>query len=757
LLFVGTFSAQVDDAPLGLTYATLEGSPQAQEATDATLVCGGDGLGMANPAAVYCRELGYEYQIVDTDKGQYGICVLPDGGRCADWSFLEGTCGARYSYCARQGYDSITRTDGRNPFSRTYSVCVRGREEIGAATELMGLSEKATKGSVPVAQSPAAPTEGGSVGSPPSSFDWRNYGGQNWMTSVKNQGSCGSCWAFSAVGVVEAVFNIGTSNPNLDLDLAEEYLVSNCLSGNSCCGGWMGSAFNFIENSGIPDEGCLPYVDQFGCTCGVSACNSDCTYHTGGSCSNAACSDRCSNWQSRLLTIDAYGGVSSTPSQIKQSVVDRGPLSVGMGIGSSYGGGFDQYGVYRCSNDSGMNHGVIIVGYNDAGGYWIVKNSWGSGWNGDGYFKVGYGECSIESAVSYAVPGAPPGQYELTMQASPPGSGTTVPSVGDHWYDSGTSVNVSASAGSGFDFGHWGGDCSGTSPSTSVYMDSNKTCTANFCHEGCACYPSTDTPVAIPDLVTVTSSINVPGSVSIDDVNVTLDITHTYDGDLSVYLISPQGTRVELFTDVGGAGDNFTTTTLDDDCATPITSGAVPFTGCYRPEGSLSAFDGEDSSGIWTIEVTDAFSHDTGTLQSWSLELCGEAEPDGDGDGVGDTVDNCPDDPNPSQADTDGDGLGDACDDDDDNDGWSDAVETYIGTDPFDSCPDDSSDDAWPLDVNMDGAISVTGDVLTYRGRIGATPGGADWWQRLDLNMDGAISVTGDVLAYRGMIGETCT
>jgi subtilisin-like proprotein convertase family protein len=430
-----------------------------------------------------------------------------------------------------------------------------------------------------------------------------------------------------------------------------------------------------------------------------------------------------------------------------------------MGIGSYYGGYFDR-DIYRCTNPhgSGINHGVIIVGYNDSGEYWIVKNSWGTSWPNPaagGYFKVGYGECGIESHVLYAVPGPPPGQYELTMQVSPAGSGTTVPSVGDHWYDSGTSVNVSASASSGFDFDRWSGDCSGTSPSTSVYMDSNKACTANFCHEGCTCYPSTDTPKAILDVDTITSTINVPDNFSIDDVNVTLNITHTYDGDLSVYLISPQGTRVELFTSVGSAGDNFTNTVLDNNCATPVTGGTAPFTGCYRPEGTLSTFDGQDSSGVWTLEVTDAWAQDTGTLQSWSLELCGEAEPDGDGDGVGDTVDNCPDDPNPSQADTDGDGLGDACDDDDDNDGWSDDDESVIGTDPVDDCTDQPGDnDAWPPDIRIDTDVNIL-DVAKFRPVFFSCSGDPSYDTRYDLDVSGCINIL-DIVKLRPVFFTHC-
>ena len=152
--------------------------------SDAALTAGGNTLGMANPAAVYCRELGYEYRIVNTDDGQQGMCGFPDGSECNEWGFLQGKCGQRHSYCARHGYDLKTKTDGKNAFSKEYSECVYNKREIGAATELMGLSQKVTRGTLAVEQSSVSPERGVSVGTVPSSFDWRNQGGQNWMTSV---------------------------------------------------------------------------------------------------------------------------------------------------------------------------------------------------------------------------------------------------------------------------------------------------------------------------------------------------------------------------------------------------------------------------------------------------------------------------------------------------------------------------------------------------------------------------------------------
>jgi len=363
--------------------------------------CAGDKPGMANPAALYCQELGYGYRTVKGAQGQYGICALPDGSECDEWGFLEGTCGQAYSYCARQGLNMITKTDGKNSLTPDYAVCVSGQQPMGAVTDLMRLSEKATTGSQP-APNTAAPNLNSSTAGLPASFDWRNKDGKDWMTPVKNQGICGSCWAFSAVGVAEAMYNIEHNNPDLDLDLSEEYLVSDCYSGESgCCGGDPGDALGSIKSSGIPGESCLQYVDggADGCACsGDGTCDSSqCTYSV-GACSDTTCSDRCSDWQTRLVKVSANHLIP--PARIKDELVAGGPLSAVMGIGGAYGGHFDG-DTYRCDDDSDSNHAVVIVGYDDTGGYWIVKNSWGASWGpgGDGYFKVGYGECAIESYV----------------------------------------------------------------------------------------------------------------------------------------------------------------------------------------------------------------------------------------------------------------------------------------------------------------------------------------------------------------------
>lgn len=155
-------------------------------------------------------------------------------------------------------------------------------------------------------------------------------------------------------------------------------------------------------------------------------------------------------------------------------------------------------------------------------------------------------------------------------------------------------------------------------PNRSVFIDANN----NGQVDSAIVNYSNNIPVAIPDLSTVTSSINVTGFVgSIFDVNVTVNITHTFNGDLAVTLISPSGLRVPLFLNVGGSGDNFVNTVLDDEATIPIASGTAPFTGSFIPASPLSVLDGESANGIWRLEVADQAGQDIGTINNWRLTI----------------------------------------------------------------------------------------------------------------------------------------
>ena len=134
---------------------------------------------------------------------------------------------------------------------------------------------------------------------------------------------------------------------------------------------------------------------------------------------------------------------------------------------------------------------------------------------------------------------------------------------------------------------------------------------------------TTSVAISASGTPTITSDIVVSGlSGAITDVNLGLDITHTWDNDLDVTLIAPDGTRVDLFSDIGSSDDNFTNTILDDEAATSIDTATAPFTGTFRPENDpLSLLDAKAPNGTWTLEIFDDTANDGGSLNEWSITI----------------------------------------------------------------------------------------------------------------------------------------
>ncbi len=339
---------------------------------------GSESIGLQNPAAEYCAKMGYEYRTVRTEAGERGICVLPNGDEVNAWAFYRGECATEFSYCAKMGWPVATEAQD-DSYSDKCCTCSLPDGSQKTVSELLDLgSDDTVAVDCLLDKAPGEVTVAVMEGELPESFDWRDEDGQDWVTPVKDQGACGSCWAFAAVATVEAQYNIFTQDPALDLDLSEQYLVSDCCACGDCDGGDTDCALKLARDQGIPDEPCLRYIQT------------DC-----------ACEQRCPDWSDRLYTIDATGYVSADVATIKEYLMDKGPLSAYMGLGSESGGYFDEDGIYRCDYDNYTNHAVVIVGYDEAEDCWIIKNSFGTDWGDDGYFKVGCRECSIENWVHY--------------------------------------------------------------------------------------------------------------------------------------------------------------------------------------------------------------------------------------------------------------------------------------------------------------------------------------------------------------------
>ena len=212
-----------------------------------------------------------------------------------------------------------------------------------------------------------------------SALDWRvggsTGGSVNYVTPVRDQGNCGSCWAFAATGALESYRLIRQPDNICGLescDLAEQALVS-CSKAGRCGGGYIDKASTDISQTGIPVETCCPYQAA-----------------------NLACKKACCSWQpSMSYRISSWMWVATTSPTIDamKNALTYGPLVTTMDVYAdffSYAGGVYSYttGAYQ------GGHAVLIVGYSDAENCFIVKNSWGKDWGESGYFKIAYSQIS---------------------------------------------------------------------------------------------------------------------------------------------------------------------------------------------------------------------------------------------------------------------------------------------------------------------------------------------------------------------------
>lgn len=215
----------------------------------------------------------------------------------------------------------------------------------------------------------------------PQRFDWRELGG---CTSIKDQGNCGSCWAFGTVGALECNILI---HDHKEVDLSEQWLVSCNTNGWSCNGGWW--AHDYFQSKKDRSNGT-----------GGAVLEQDFPYE--------ATNLPCKGPYPHPYHIDSWHFVGwsqgvPSPDSIKQAIMTYGPISVAIAVTRAFGG--YNGGVFNANDPNAtINHAVVLVGWDDnqgTNGVWFLRNSWGPNWGEDGYMRIEYGVCKVGYAACY--------------------------------------------------------------------------------------------------------------------------------------------------------------------------------------------------------------------------------------------------------------------------------------------------------------------------------------------------------------------
>lgn len=253
----------------------------------------------------------------------------------------------------------------------------------------------------------------------PPAFDWRDV---TELPPIRNQGGCGSCWAFATVGELECAIKIVDGDV---VDLSEQYLVSCNYSDWGCGGGWWAHSYHMWKPDLCGDVGSV-FETFFPYRARNVAC--ECPYpHT----------YRIYDWN----YIGPDNNIASI-EDIKQAIYQFGPVGVAVYVNAS----FQAYngGVFNECSSGDINHAVVLVGWNDddgGDGVWIMRNSWGSYWGESGYMRIKYNCSKIGYAANYVVY---PGLVQIATETLPTCSLTipysfqlaTAGGVGDQtWYD----------------------------------------------------------------------------------------------------------------------------------------------------------------------------------------------------------------------------------------------------------------------------------------------------------------------------------
>lgn len=377
-------------------------------------------LAVGNPAAVYSEMMGYEYVTEEDSAGSRSLCILPDGDKVNAWDFFYGKVKPEYSYCAKLGLDVEFREVERDGGTYEEAYCV-SREVLRSSDgskgvpmiELMRGNGEWEDNEMKLDIATVKPVSSSDseislrAGYLPTSYDLRNDNGICYMTNVKNQGQCGSCYAFATTSSGESAYNKNSGSfKKGSIDnrkvLSESFIMWCMNVSMGCCGVYVSDMPDLLGecvDKGICLSSYFPYLTQR--------------------------PNECTHYNDPRLQYGKYMSINpNNTSDIKSAIYNYGAV---IAFCDGYGFTTRTNGVH-VNNSTSINHVVSLVGWgtdSKEGEYWIMRNSWGSDWKDGGYVKLSVKSSNLKLCTMYVL------QPKVTYENNNISERNEIPSVGD--------------------------------------------------------------------------------------------------------------------------------------------------------------------------------------------------------------------------------------------------------------------------------------------------------------------------------------
>ncbi len=378
---------------------------------------------MPNPAVVYCESLGYDCSVIMMQDGSMeNVCLLPDSSIVDVWDFYKGKTKTEFSYCALKGYNTVCRIIEEGTYitecaycqssgSNRITILIDGAEEDVFEAPMIEIMENNNDIHFNDADTffiqndylnPMEFDESDFLMPDryqlPDSFDLRNVDGHSYIGEIQSQGGCGACYAFGAAATAEGVYNFATGSYDEKRKTFSESFIAWCL-------GYLPEYHSHFYGCVGADKSRkeIESLTQYGV---VERCHFP--YQT-------YAPSECSHWDDSKAIFSGWHRIDcNNVDAIKTVILNFGVVYATVLVSNkfqNYSGNIYKDNKITCDSmpcyNSRVNHAVALIGWGRdpvKGEYWILRNSWGSGWGEGGYMRIAMTSAHVACGVTYLMP-----------------------------------------------------------------------------------------------------------------------------------------------------------------------------------------------------------------------------------------------------------------------------------------------------------------------------------------------------------------